>query len=57
MMRRAGDLGISTVFLFGDHQIKVRFYSLYFIISLSCLVQGVWVPAGRVAAFPLPNLH
>ena len=24
MMRRAGEEGISTVFLFGDHQIKVR---------------------------------
>ena len=25
MMRRAGDEGISMVFLFGDHQIKVTF--------------------------------
>ncbi len=25
MMRRAGEEGVSTVFLFGDHQIKVKY--------------------------------
>ena len=25
------------------------------VLVLSCLVQGVWVPAGRVAACPLPK--
>ncbi len=28
-----------------------------FKVLVLVLVQGVWVPAGRVAAFPLPNLH
>ena len=31
MMRKAGEMGVSTVFLFGDHQIKVRLSFLFLI--------------------------
>ena len=31
MLRRAGEEGTSTVFLFGDHQIKVRISNMFYL--------------------------
>ena len=38
MMRKAGEEGVSTVFLFGDHQIKVKIIG-FFIRNLVELVK------------------